>query len=143
VTVAHSVVHQFYAALARGEAETALALLDPEVSWTEAEHSPYYKGEVIGVEAVVETVLNPINHDFEDFRVIALDFVSEEDRVAVFGRYAGRHRASRKELQATFVHSWTIRGDLLARFEQYTDTTAWEKAVQSRSSPGSVRSAFF
>lgn len=126
--VAQSLVHQFYAALDRGEAAAALALLDPQVSWTEAENSPYYTGEVVGVENVVATVINPIMNDFDHFRVIPVEFIVEDNRVAVFGRYTGRNKETGKALRAAFVHSWTIRGGVLVRFVQHTNTAAWAEA---------------
>ena len=38
------VVQAFYDALARSEIEAVLALLDPDLEWTEAERFPYFGG---------------------------------------------------------------------------------------------------
>jgi ketosteroid isomerase-like protein len=123
-----SVVRAFYDVLARGERESALALLDKQIKWTEAERTPYYTGELIGVEAVVETVLGPVSRDFEDFAVIPVDFLTQGDRTAAFGRYTGRFRMG-GELNAPFVHLWTVRNGVIVRFLQYTDSAAWTAAI--------------
>ena len=45
-------VRSFYDALGRGDVATVVALLDPQVQWTEAESFPYYSGTWEGREAV-------------------------------------------------------------------------------------------
>ncbi len=120
-----AIVRNFYAALGRGDALSALALLDGAVEWTEAERSPYYAGTTKGVDAVVKTVLEPINRDFEDFVCAPSDFITQGDRTASFGCYTGRARRSGEALSAPFVHVWTVRGGKIARFVQYTDSAAW------------------
>lgn len=137
-----TVVRDFYAALGRGEAPAALALLDPEVKWTEAELTPYYTGDVTGSAAIVKTVFEPIGRDFEDFAVTAEDFVTQGDRTAAFGVYTGRFRTG-GALRAPFVHLWTVRNGNIVRFIQYTDSTAWTNAILDQAPTARSRPAFF
>jgi hypothetical protein len=137
------IVRKFYAALSRGEADAALALLDEEVKWIEAERTPYYTGEVIGVAAVVKTVLEPINRDFENFAVTASDFLTDANRTAAFGLYTGRHRTSGGDLRAPFVHVWTVRESAIVGFVQYTDSAAWTDATRSPPSAMVPKPAYF
>ncbi len=97
-------VRNFYALLANGDAPAALALLHPEVEWTEAEGSPYFAGTVKGAEAVVSTVLAPIGAAFDDFAATPSDFIAEAGRVAAFGTYSGVARSTGRRLSAAFVH---------------------------------------
>ncbi len=129
MTDTETVIRAFYAALTRGEPEAALRLLDAQVKWTEAERTPYYAGEVTGVDAIVATVLGPVTRDFEDFAVTPNDFVSGGDRTAAFGQYTGRFRGSNGTLSAPFVHLWTVHAGKIVRFVQYTDSASWADAI--------------
>jgi ketosteroid isomerase-like protein len=125
---AETVVRSFYAAMARSDVASALALLDPKVRWSEAEGSPYFRGELEGAAAILSSVFDPIRQDFEDFAGTPLDYLTQGDRTAAFGRYAGRSRDTGRELDAAFVHLWTVRAGLILRFQQYTNTAAWVQA---------------
>jgi hypothetical protein len=128
MTDTESVVRKFYSALSRGEAEAAIALLDPEVKWTEAERTPYYGGELTGPDTVVKTVFEPIGRDFECFAVTPQDFITQDDRTAALGLYTGHFHAG-GELRAPFVHVWTVRSGRIVRFTQHTDSAAWADAI--------------
>jgi uncharacterized protein len=127
---ARDVVHQFYAALGRGDAPAALGLLSPDIAWTEAEHSPYYAGTLHGVEAVVAKVLEPINADFDDFAAVTFDFLSQDGRVAAFGNYSGKARKTGRQLLTPFVHLWEVSNGRIHRFTQFTDSGLWNKALR-------------
>src|SRR5579862_8443132 len=122
MTDAETVVRAFYAALANGRADVALASLSPEVEWTETKGSPYFAGTVKGVDAVVSTVLQPIGHDFDDFATTPNDFVSADARTVSFGHYTGRSKQAGLQLDVPFVHVWTVEDGRIVRFVQYTDT---------------------
>lgn len=47
----------------------------------------------------------------------------------VEGRYRGRYRKTGKKFDAQFCHVWTMRGEVLTRFQQYTDTAQWQAAM--------------
>jgi ketosteroid isomerase-like protein len=132
VNPALKLVQEFYALLASGHAPEALGLLDSDVEWAEAERSPYYRGVLRGVEAVISTVLNPIAADFDDFAATPCDFISELDRVAAFGVYTGSAKVSGRKLRAPFVHVWTVQGGHIMGFLQHTDSGAWNEALQGR-----------
>lgn len=121
-------VRAFYEALGRGDSQAAFGLFDPAITWLEAERSPYFQGEIQGMDAIVGTVFLPIGNDFEGFRATPKEFLGDKDRVAALGQYTGLVRSSGANLQADFVHVWTVRNGKLTRFEQYTDTAAWAEA---------------
>ncbi|MEI9995626.1 MAG: nuclear transport factor 2 family protein [Rhizomicrobium sp.] len=119
------VVQRFYTLLGSGDAAAALALLDADIEWTEAPNTPYYAGTMRGVDAVVAGLFQPLGRDFADFATTPHDFVSEGDRVVSFGTYAGTARQSGRKMSAPFVHVWTVVDGRLKRFQQYTDSAAW------------------
>jgi ketosteroid isomerase-like protein len=123
------VVKAFYANLARGAGQAAVALLHPQLSWTEGERTPYYTGELTSIDAVVATVLEPIIRDFEDFAANPTEYVAQGERNAAAGRYRGRHRRSGRVLDAPFVHLWTVRNGAIVRFTQHTDSMSWQDAI--------------
>ena len=125
-------VRGFYAALGRGDLDAALALLDEQVKWIEAELSPYYTSELTGAAAILETVLRPVGRDFEGFAASPSDFLSEADRTAAFGLYIGRSRSTGRLLRAPFVHLWSVHAGKLVRFVQYTDSAVWDAAMGGR-----------
>jgi ketosteroid isomerase-like protein len=125
-----SIVKKLYAALASGDVAAAVALMSPRIEWLEAKHTPYYTGLVIGPGKVVETVLEPVNKDFENFAVTEQDYITQGSRTATIGIYRGRQRQTGRELRASFVHIWEVIDGKIVRFTQYTDSGAWAEANQ-------------
>jgi uncharacterized protein len=126
-----SVVQKLYAALAHGNVAGAVALMSPRIEWLEAKHTPYYTGLVIGPDKVVETVLEPVNKDFENFAITEVDYITQGPRTAAIGIYRGRRRQTGQELRAPFVHIWEVIDGKIVRFTQYTDSGAWAEANQT------------
>jgi len=126
-------VRRFYEALGRGDVATVVALLDPQVQWTEAESFPYYGGTWQGPEAVVNNLLVPLARDWEGFSASAHEFIASDDRVVSLGIYSGTFKITGRAMQAPFAHVWTVRGGRLTRFQMYTDTAKVLEAVSGRS----------
>ena len=125
-----NIVQKFYAALGRGDVAEAVALMSPQIEWLEAERTPYYAGLVIGPDKVVETVLKPVNKDFENFAITEQHYITQGSRTAATGVYRGRQRQTGRELRAPFVHVWEVVDGMIVRFTQYTDSGAWAEANQ-------------
>lgn len=116
------VVKGFYAALGRGDIAGVLALLDPEVRWTEAERFPYYGGTWRGPRAVRENLLERLARDWDGFSAKAGDFVAEGERVVSLGVYSGTYKSTGKSMTAPFAHVWTVRAGRVTDFLMYADT---------------------
>jgi ketosteroid isomerase-like protein len=82
------VVHEFYSALRDGDVARAVAVLSPDLEWTEAEGFAYYSGTWRGPQAVVDNLLVPLARDWTSFSVTAHEFLAMDDRVVSFGTYA-------------------------------------------------------
>ena len=93
-------IQSFYDALGRGDVPCALALLDPQVQWTEAERFPYYGGTWIGPQAVLDNLLKRLAEDWSEFSAKAGDFIVEGSRVVAFGQYAGTYKRTGKSMTA-------------------------------------------
>lgn len=110
-----------YDAFGRGDVAGVLAILAPEVEWTEAEGHPY-SGTYVGPDAVLENVFARIGADWSSFTVTPEEFVADGDHVVVLGDYAGTHGATGKSFGAPFAHTWRIEDGKVIRFRQFTDT---------------------
>lgn len=125
-------VQSLYDAFARGDADTVLGALHPEVDWREAESSPYAdQNPYLGPQQVAEGVFERLLADFPDFTVTPEQLVADGDTVVSLGRYAGTRAATGESLDAQFVHAWTIEDGRVTRFQQYTDTAQFQQVTGS------------
>ena len=123
-------VQAFYAALSRGDVPGVLALLAPDLRWTEAEGFPYYSGTWTNPIAVRDNLLVPIAHDWDEFKATAEDFVVQGDRIVSLGAYTGIFKKTAKQMTAQFAHVWTVDGGKIVRFDMYTDTAKVLEAMR-------------
>ncbi|MBY0284812.1 MAG: nuclear transport factor 2 family protein [Sphingomonas sp.] len=124
-------VRAFYAAIAQGDVPGVVALLHPDLAWTEAEGFPYYSGTWHQPSDVVEKLLVPLMRDWDDFSAIADDFIVEGNRVVSIGAYAGVSKATGKPMRAPFAHVWRVADGKLQRFDMYTDTLLVDRALRA------------
>jgi len=122
MTTAVTTVRRFYDALARGDVPAVLAVLDPDIEWTEAERFPYYSGTWHGPQAVVDNLFIPLSRDWDGFSGKVHEFIADGDRVVTLGTYAGTSKKTGRAFTAAFAHVWTVRGEKLTRFNMHTDT---------------------
>jgi ketosteroid isomerase-like protein len=126
------VVEQFYSAVAAGDLPTALAILGERVEWNEAPGMPYRDERPYrGATEVAERVLGPINADVAALTLEIRELLELGRDVAVIGRYAGKARASGRQVDQAFVHVWTLDADGgVERFRQHTDTERFAGALR-------------
>ena len=123
-------VRAFYEAVAHGDVQAVLSLLDPEVEWTEAERFPYYSGVWRGPDAVLNNLLVPLARDWEGFAARPREFIADGERVVALGTYSGLYKATGRAMSAKFAHVWTVRAGKLASFAMHTDTAKVLEAVR-------------
>ena len=105
-----------------------LALLAPQIDWTEAEGFPY-GGTYTSAESIMENVFKRISAEWIDYRSEIEQFVAEKDTVVVFGWYIGTYRATNRAMRASFAHRWVLRDGKVVRFFQYVDSHAMRRAM--------------
>jgi ketosteroid isomerase-like protein len=122
-----AVVQRLYESFARGDVSAVLGALASNVTWREADNSPYAdRNPYIGPQAVAEGVFARLANDFADFRVTTDQIVAKGDVVVATGRYGGTARATGKPLDAQFAHVWRLRDGKVVSFQQYTDTRQFQ-----------------
>jgi uncharacterized protein len=123
------IVRRFYDALERADVPAVLATLNKNVEWTEAERFPYYTGTWHGPDAVLQNLLVRVANDWDGFAATPSDFIAEGDRVVAIGTYTGTYKKTRREISVPYAHVWTVDGETLLRFVQFTDTAKVLEAI--------------
>ena len=127
---AKATVETVYSGFASGDIDLVVSAMSPEIDWREAEGNPYAdKNPYIGPDAILSGVFARLGGEWDGFAAKPEEFVSEGDRVIVFGRYNGVYLATGKKLDAPFVHSWTVKDGKVVKFQQYTNTAAQVEAM--------------
>lgn len=124
------VVRGMYAAFGSGDIPSVLAALDPQVEWWEAENFIYADANpYVGPSAVLEGVFMRIGNEWEGFAVSPEAVLDAGDTVIAHGYYSGTYKKNGERVRAQFAHFFTFRGDKVVKFQQYTDTAQFQRAV--------------
>ncbi|TSE03086.1 nuclear transport factor 2 family protein [Mesorhizobium intechi] len=105
-----------------------MAVLHPDVEWTEAEGFPY-AGTYVGVDALLAGVFARLGSEWIDYRAEVHTYLADGDRVAAFGVYSGTYKATGKSMRAAFAHLYEVRDSKIRRMTQYVDTVMVAKAL--------------
>jgi uncharacterized protein len=125
-------IRSLYAAFGRGDAGTVLGMFDPEIVWLEAENSPYAdRNPYVGPQQVAEGAFGRIMSEWEGFTVTPETLLEDGNVVVAMGRYRGTFQATRRPLDAQFVHVWTVRDGRVTRFQQYADTAQFARVTDA------------
>jgi hypothetical protein len=105
-----------------------MAVLHPDVEWTEAEGFPY-AGTYVGVDALMAGVFARLGGEWIDYRAEVHTYLADGDRVAAFGVYSGTYKTTGKSMRAAFAHLYEVRDGKIRRMTQYVDTVMVSKAL--------------
>jgi uncharacterized protein len=122
-------VRSSYEAFGRGDLDGALAMMDDEIEWHQAQGLPH-GGLYRGLAAVRAAVFDPLDEEWwEDFRADPEEVIGLGEDVIVLGRYTARAKATGAPLDVPFAHVWRFRDGRAVRFHQFTDTRGWVDAL--------------
>jgi ketosteroid isomerase-like protein len=117
------IVKELYGARDRGDMQTLLAGMTPDVEWHSGgllEDHPAFgprKGH-----AKVQEFFQTVGETFEFSEFSPLEFYSDKDKVFVLGRYAMKAKQTGKSFASDFIHVFTLRDGRVANFREMTDT---------------------
>lgn len=111
-----------YASFATGDVPSVLAVMHPEIEWTEAEGWPLYSGTLVGPQAIVDGVFMRLGEIGENFSVHADQLVAEGDTVVALGTYSWNRTGSGEPAEVKMAHVWTLANGKITRFQQHVDT---------------------
>ncbi len=125
-----NIARQAYDAFNRGDIDTVLSIMDPNIEWQEpdVEGLPD-RGTHHGPEAVANNVFGSLVEHWDGFRVEAEEFLDAGDRVIVLGRFRGTGKATGRTLDAPYAHVWTLRDGRWVNFRDYMDTATFVQAL--------------
>jgi ketosteroid isomerase-like protein len=80
---------------------------------------------------VAEGLFQRIASDLGNLAVVPDHFIEGGDMVVAEGRYRGTVKATGRPVDAQFAHVWQLRDGKVVRFQQYTDTLQWARAIEA------------
>ncbi|MBO9874390.1 MULTISPECIES: nuclear transport factor 2 family protein [Xanthomonas] len=105
-----------------------LAVLSPDIEWTEAEGFPY-AGTYVGVDALMQGVFHRLATEWDDYQASVHTYLADGERVAAFGVYSGTYKATGKSMSAHFAHLYELRDGRIVRMQQYVDSAMVRRAI--------------
>jgi ketosteroid isomerase-like protein len=123
-----AVVRGFYDAVAAGDVDAVLDLLDPQVEWRAPESLPW-GGTFRGHDGIREFFARVIDQPAEFGREVQ-EYLQVGDRVAVLLRLFGRSNDGDGEFNVLEIHVWTVRHGKLVDFDGTFDTATVLRALQ-------------
>ncbi len=120
---ARATVQTVYDGFAAGDIALATSTMSPEIVWNEAEGNPYADlNPYVGPDAIVSGLFARLATEWDGFTATPSEYVVDGERVVVFGRYTAANKATGKAMDVPFVHSYTLSGEQIVAFQQFTDT---------------------
>ncbi len=121
-------IRRTYEGSSKENGRNLLAVLHPDVEWTEADGFPY-AGTYVGVNALMAGVFARLASEWIGYRAEVHTYLADGDRVAAFGMYSGTYKATGKTMRAAFAHLYEIQDGKIRRMTQYVDTVMVAKAL--------------
>ncbi len=115
------IVEGAYDSFAQGDVPAALAAMDENIEWTEADGFPL-AGTYVGPQAVLEGVFMRLGEVGDEFAAVPDQLIAEGDTVVALGTYSWKHKSTGAPAKVKMVHVWTVTDGKLATFQQHVDT---------------------
>jgi hypothetical protein len=124
-------VQDAYAAFGRGDIQAILNRLTDDVEWFlpgegEIPQAGLYRGKE-GVSRFFQVLAQ----DTEFSRFEPGTYIAQGDHVVALGRYKAKVRQTGRSFEAEWAMVFTFRGGKIAKFHEYTDTSAISRAYQA------------
>ena len=117
-------IRQTYEHISAGNIQAFLSLLAGDVEWHVPEMGGVpFSGKWRGREEV-RRFFDIVADVQEVIEFVPEEFIAQANQVVVLGRFAWHIRATGKTSRARWAHVWTVSGNQVARFREYTDTAA-------------------
>lgn len=121
-------VREAYETFWNNEFEAFFALFEEDFEWIVSDGFPY-GGQYRGRDEVMEGVFSRIQAEWETFTHELDRLIDGGDTIVAIGQYEGTHGTTGKEVTAPMVHLFDIDDGMIQRFQQFTDTAAFQAAL--------------
>ena len=126
-----ALVEKMYAAFGRGDVQTILDHLAPNVEWTmEGPSTLPFAGKKIG-PGQVRSFFESLATTQENQKLTIDDYIAQGDKVATTGRYSAVVKATGKRFDCAVAHVFTIRDGKITKFLDFADTAQMADAYVS------------
>jgi ketosteroid isomerase-like protein len=123
------IVKAHYDANDRRDIDGMLADIAPDCRWTEMDGFPC-AGTYIGPQEIFRNVFQALGETFDGYTFKLERLLYAGDEIVAVGDYSGTHRETGKTFKARVAHVWSVAGDKIRRFEQFTDTLRVAEAMR-------------
>jgi uncharacterized protein len=125
-----NIMRQGYDAFNRGDIDTVMRLMDPNIEWREpdVEGLPD-RGTHHGSEAVANEVFGAVAEHWDEFQAVPEEFLDAGERVIVLGYFRVRGKATGRTVDAPYAHVWTLREGKVVQHRNYVDTATFLQSL--------------
>ena len=118
--------------LRSADMKSVLDLYSDDVEW----HVPEMENVRIGGKRRgregVKAFFSALAEHYELLQFEPKEFIAQDDKVVVLGRYSWRVRATGRDFSSDWAHVYTLNGGKIVRFHEYMDTAAELQAHRKR-----------
>lgn len=131
-----ALIRKLYDAFAKGDIQTIINHVADDVEWISEGPAvvPWY-GKKKG-RAGVQEFFHGLASTQENMKLTIDDFVAQDDRVATFGRFKSKTKATGREIDTPIAHFFRIRDGKVVKFLNFGDTAQAEAAFGGASAAG-------
>lgn len=127
---AKTLIQTIYDGFAEGDMAKVTSVMADDIVWNEAQGNPYADlNPYIGPDKILSGLFSRLGGEWDYFHATPEEFIVDGERVVALGHYKAQHKTTGKEMDAPFVHVWTVQNGKLTTFQQYTDTAAHVDAM--------------
>lgn len=123
-------VQKGYECFGKGDIDGLMELMADDVKWTTPiiENAPF-GGEQTGKQSVSD-FFRLLSESEDITRFEPLEFIAQDDKVAVLGEYAAKVNSTGKSYETEWVHLFHIKDDKVSSFHEFFDNAAATRAFQ-------------
>jgi ketosteroid isomerase-like protein len=124
-------VQALYAAFGRGEIQTVLEALDPQIVWENPGPAEVrYFGTHRGPEAVLRNIFGFLQEFVDIKRLEPTRFLADDDKVVVLLQMELVTRPAGKQVAQEVAHVWTFKNGRVAHFHDFQNNAAVAAALR-------------
>lgn len=129
-----ALIKKMYDAFGRGEIQTILDNLAPNVEWiTDGPSIIPYAGRYTGIDKV-RGFFQALATTQENQKLVADEFIAQGDKVATSGRYSATVKETGKRIDIAIAHVFSVQNGKVTRFLNFGDTHAVAEAYRATGS---------
>ena len=129
-----ALVKKLYEAFGRGDIQTILDNLAPNVDWvTEGPSTIPYAGKYVGIDKV-RGFFQALATTLDNPKLVTDEYIAQGEKVATSGRFSATVKANGKRFDTAIAHVFSVKNGKVTRFLDFFDTSAVADAYRATGS---------